>query len=249
MSVQVDQIFNTVNCVQTLSYLNTGLALANLAATVAGFAIVSDKLNKLSLEVQRLSSRINQITSILKQDIIGKYQELTMLYNQMTAKLAANEHINLDELERLLINMKAFLSTMVMNLNEKALQEDILLEIIYTMVPAYTSLLSEFVKTYYFAKQTNSPNYTIFLGLYDELENAWFKQQIFDYYLLDKRLPSLDVVDIINAQSLLGINGRVQVEDELDLVRMLGTKENYCNFENRIDEYVKAQVQMASAVA
>ena len=248
MSVQVDQIYKSVKSVQSLAYLNTGLGLANIAVNVAGFVMVSNKLNILSSEVQRMSSRLNQVVTLMKHEIIGKFQRLTMLYNQMAAKLDSNEQIDLDELERLIIEMRSFLSEMVLNLNEKALQEEVLLEIVYTLIPAYTSLLCEFVKSYYFMKQNNSPNYQMFLNLYNELEESHFRQCLFDYYMLNKKLNNIDVIDILNAQSLIGINGRVQVEDQLSLVQVLGTVNKLNEFECQVDAFVKEQVQQAAGM-
>ena len=249
MSFQVDHIFNTVKSVQALSYLNVGLSLVNVGVSVAGFAMISRKLNVLSSEVQRMSQRLNQITAILKNNIISRFQTLTMLYNQMSAKLSKNETIDLDVLEKLIIDMRSFLSEMVRNLNEKTLQEEILLEIVYTLVPAYTALLSEFVKLYYFEHAENAPNYTMFLSLYDELEGSDFRKHLFDYYMLDRKLPNLDVIDILNTQSLLGINGRVQVEDELNLVRIFETEKKYNHFNKELDDLIRAQVQVASAAS
>ncbi|MBQ3802718.1 MAG: hypothetical protein II845_03380 [Oscillospiraceae bacterium] len=249
MSVQVDQIFKAVNSVQNLAYLNAGLSLANIAVNVAGFALISAKLNSLSAEVRSLSGRVNQIANILKNERISEFQKLTMRYNQMSGKLEANEQIDLNELENLIIEMRAFISEMVRNLNEEALQEDIILEIVFTMIPAYTSLLCEFVKMYYFVKQSEAPNYTMFLSLYDELEDSDVKQRMFDYYMLEKKLKNLDVIDVMNAQSLLGINGRVQVEDELDLVRIMETEEKYSEFSRHVDEYVKEQMQAVASAA
>ena len=247
MSIQVNQIYNAVNSVQKLAYLNTGLSLVNIGVSVAGFAMISNKLNILGVEVQRLSQRLNQITVILKNNIISRFQTLIMLYNQTSSKLSKNEEIDLDSLEKQIIDMRSFLSEMVRDLNEQALQEEVLLEIIYTLVPAYTALLCEFVKLYYFEHSENTSNYTMFLTLYDELENSEFRKHLFDYYMLDKKLPNLDVVDILNAQSLLGINGRVQVEDELNLVRIFETEEKYNQFDKEIDDLIKAKVQVAAA--
>lgn len=247
MSLQVDQIFKTVSSVQSLAYLNTGLSLVNVGVSVAGFAMISGKLNTLSVEVQRISCQLNQITAIIKNNFISQFQTLTMLYNQMSGKLSRNEKIDLDAMEKLLIDMRAFLSEMVRDLNEQALQEEILLEIIYTLIPAYTALLCEFVKLHYFKHLDNSPNYTMFLALYDELESADFRKHLFDYYMLDRKLPNIDVIDILNAQSLLGINGRVHVEDELGLVRIFETEEKYNQFEKELDNLVIAQIQIAAA--
>ncbi|MBQ9661861.1 MAG: hypothetical protein IJV40_01775 [Oscillospiraceae bacterium] len=249
MSVQVDQIYKLVGSVQNLAYLNAGLGLVNLGVNIAGFAMISTKLNTLSSEIQKISVRVNQIANIQKNNIIARFQKLTMLFNQMSTKLQENAKIELDELEKLIIEIRAFLSEMILNLNDKALQEEILLEIVYTLVPAYTSLLCEFVKTYYFQKQNVPANYELFLKVYDELEEAHFRQNLFDYYMLTKKLSNLDVVDILNAQSLLGVNGRVQVEDELDLVRVLKNKEKYDDFERKVDSYVQEQVKAAVAAA
>ena len=249
LSLQVDQIYNSVKSVQALSYLNVGLSLANVGVSVAGFVMISNKLSALNMEVQRLSQRLNQISSIMKNNIIARFQTLTMLYNQMSGKLNKNEQIDLDALEKLIIDMRSFLSEMVRNLNEQTLQEEVLLEIVYTLVPAYTALLCEFEKSFYFTHQENSPNYNMFLALFDELESADFRNHLFDYYMLDKKFPNLDVIDILNAQSLLGINGRVQVEDELCLVRIFETEEKLKQFNKDVDNFVIAQVQVAATAS
>ncbi len=249
MSLEVDHIFNAVKSVQALSYLNVGLSLVNVGLSVAGFAMISNRLNTLNMEVQRLSQRLNQISAIMKNNIIARFQTLTMLYNQMSGKLNKNEQIDLDVLEKLIIDMRSFLSEMIRNLNEQALQEEVLLEIVYTLVPAYTALLCEFEKSYYFAHQENSANFSMFLALFDELESAEFRNHLFDYYMLDKKFPNLDVIDILNAQSLLGINGRVQVEDEISLVRIFETEENLDQFNKEVDNFIKAQVQVAAAAS
>ena len=249
LSLQVDQIYNSVKSVQALSYLNVGLSLANVGVSVAGFVMISNKLSALNMEVQRLSQRLNQISSIMKNNIIARFQTLTMLYNQMSGKLNKNEQIDLDALEKLIIDMRSFLSEMVRNLNEQTLQEEVLLEIVYTLVPAYTALLCEFEKSFYFTHQENSPNYNMFLALFDELESADFRNHLFDYYMLDKKFPNLDVIDILNAQSLLGINGRVQVEDELCLVRIFETEEKLKQFNKDVDNFVIAQIQVAATAS
>ena len=171
---QVDGIYQQVNSVMNMSYLNTGISLANMAVDVIGFIVVTEKLNVLNTEVQIVENKINKMSNLQKNDKITMCQKLIMQYNAKIAKIRDNEEVNLDKLEELLIDMRAFISEMLRNLHDQSLGETLVLKIVYTLMPAYTSLFHEFLQCYYFQKNSVPVNYEMFLSLYTELKSENF---------------------------------------------------------------------------
>lgn len=243
MAVQVDGIYQLTRTVQSLSYLNVGLSMANLAVDVAGFVVVNDKLNMLSSEVQLAANKINKIANVQKNEKISDCQKLIMRFNALSSKIRRGDNINLDDLEHLIIDMRAYLSEMILNLHDDALGTELVLKIINSLLPAYTLLFSEFTKRYYYQHQCLPGNYEVFLKLYDELEDMNFRAKLHDHYFLDERLHSQDVLDRLNAQMLLGLNGRVQIEDQTAILQMLGTRERVEEFDRELDSFVESWVR------
>ena len=245
MALQVDRVFQATNAVMNISYLNTGLALANTAVDVAGFIVVIDKLNTLNGEVQEVANAIAKMANMQKNEKISLCQVLIMRCNSMAAKIRDNDDINLDELDALLISMRAFISEMIMDLHDEALGEELVLKMVYTLMPAYTSLLNEFVKRYYFAKGATPANYEMFLSLYDELENGDFMKRLEDYFFLEKKMHGADIRDALNAQILIGLNGKIQIEDQVSVLKALQTKDKVLMFEQGLDKYVNRRKKEA----
>ena len=48
----------------------------------------------------------------------------------------------------------------------------------------------------------------------------------------------MDVFELTNVQMLIGVNHRVQIEDQAELLQSLKTKENIEAYEKKLDEYV-----------
>ena len=139
--------------------------------------------------------------------------------------------------------MRAFVSEMLRDLSDEVFEKEVILEIINTLMPAYTILFCEYLDRYYFEKQKEPANYDMFISLYDELVESDFVQKLEDYYFLDMKMHNIDVIDIINAQMLLGLNGRVQVEDQLEILKTLKTEENVKEFERDLDNYVREEIE------
>ena len=242
---QVDGIYQQVNSVMNISYLNTGIVLANTAVDVIGFIVVTEKLNTLNAEVQIVKNEINKITNLQKNEKIGICQNLIMRCNAMITKIKDDEEIDLDKLQDLLIDMRSFISEMVMNLQDQSLGETLVLKIVYTLIPAYTALFYEFLKRYYFQKNSIPVNYEMFFSLYTELKNENFIQKLQDYYYLHEKLHVADVLDILNAQVLIGLNGMIQIEDQLAILKAFETKEKVLLFEDCIDHYAEKRIKDA----
>lgn len=243
MAIQVDGIYQLTNSVRSLSYLNTGLSLANMAVDVAGFAVVNEKLNTLNSEVHYMVNQVNRVINIQKNNKIAMCQKLIMRFNSVSSKIQNFDEINLDNLELLIMDMRGFISEMIMDLQDEALGTELVLKIIFSLLPTYTLLFNEFIKRYYFEKHKLPANYGMFLKLYDEVENANFRDKLVEYFFIKEKKHSQDVIDLLNAQTLLSLNGKVQIEDQALLLQMLGTKETVEAFDKRLNGYVKSQIR------
>ena len=161
MAAPVDGIYQMTSSVMNISYLNAGLSLANTAVDMAGFIIVAEKLNALNTEVQIVANKINKMANVQKNEKIATCQKLIMRYNAMVAKIKDDE-MDLDKLEDVLIDMRTFISEMIMDLHDEALKESLVLKMVYTLMPAYTLFFNEFLCRHYFQKYSVPVNYKIF---------------------------------------------------------------------------------------
>lgn len=235
MASQVDSIFSSVECVKTLSYLNTGLSLANIAVDVAGFAMIAVMLNNLDKKIQVLDFKLDKLVVERRNEKIKEFQKLIMRFNTMKDCIT-KDNVDMKEMETLIFDLRAFISEMIRNMQESVFEEEIVLNIINTLMPTYTILFCEYLDRYFFENKTTPPNYEMFMNLYDEINNSNFKQKLEDYFFFEEKMHSIDVLDTINAQMLLGINGRVQVEDQLEILKKFETREAIEEFDRKLDE-------------
>ena len=56
-------------------------------------------------------------------------------------------------------------------------------------------------------------------------------------------IADADVVDLSNLQILIGLNYRVQIEDQAELLTTLGSKEAIDEFDRKLDEYINSWVE------
>ena len=243
LSVQVDSIYQLSNAIKTISFVNTGISLANLAVDVAGFVIINRKLNVVNSEIKTVINEIQKLSDIVKNEKISDCQKLIMKYNSLSSKILNSEAVNQDDMENLLIEMKTFISEMIRNLLDNTFDKNLLLDMIYILMPAYTQLFAEYNKRVYYSKQSLPPNYDIFMSLYSELENNDLRQDLQDYYFLNLKMYSQDVIDLLNAKTLVEMNQKVLIEDQVSAMRMLGTGEQCDAFEIELDEFVKSLIQ------
>ena len=242
VAVNVDAIAESMKGIEALASINIGLQLVNIAVNVAGFVIIANKLNKLSAEVKEISDKLGHISDVQKNEKIETCQVLIMKFNAVTDKVKTKSNINLDELQNLVIEMRAFLSSMISNLNDEALGADVILQIINTLMPAYTLLVCEHLDRYHFANGTVPTNYGMFVSLFDEFFTKQFSEKLEDYYMFEVGLSQLATTDAVNAQILMALNAKTQVEDQLVILEELKTKENIMNYrasmEAAINEYI-----------
>ena len=240
LSVQVDTILNAGNMLKSLSWLNAGLSLANIAVDVAGFEIIGNKLNELCREMQSTRTDVQQ----LKDDkIIEKYsdfQKLTRKYNQIVDQIQNYETIDYRVIDDLIMEIEQYLTIILDNANKGLLNIEDVLSMITTLSPAYSVLIKEWYRRYYYAYRKTPSSYNDYIHLYDTLLNPEFKKNLHDHYFIDKKMGYIDTLDVINAYSLLVLNGKTEVEDQLTILEALSSnKTEVDEFEATVKRFEK----------
>ena len=85
----------------------------------------------------------------------------------------------------------------------------------------------------------------MFLSLYDELDTEQYYEKLQDYLFLDKELRVGEVIDALNALRLIGFNGRVQIEDQMSLMKALETRDRIVLFEKDLESYITKKMKEA----
>ena len=238
ISFDIGSLAKSMNIQNACSFVEIGLSCVNLAATVVGFIVISHQLNDLSADVKQVLHTVEKIANVQKNNLLSEYQKLIMRFNSMSSKIGRNEPVSMDELETLIIDMRAYISEMVMNLTDDAMETEIVLKVINALLPAYTQLFHEFMKRYFYEKESLPANYNMFLDLYREMDSEKFRKIIEEYLFVTEGRHNMEVLELTNIQMLIGVNHRTQIEDEAELLKTLGTRAAVEEYDRRVEAYV-----------
>ena len=233
----VDQIFKSNKAIKGITYLNTGLAVANLAVDIAGFVIISNKLNDLSKE---LNGKLDVLINKDINDLKAEHRELFMQFGFTAKRISNGEDVPFKEYEKMLTDLSSYISKMEDNVLKKVVDTGLGLEIIYTLLPAYSLLFNEYTKAYFLKNNQKPANYEFMYQLYDELLSNEFRQCIEDYYFLERDKTSIEVIDISNMHRLMVLNDKIIANDIMQLLIKLGSADKIKEFNAEVEKCVQA---------
>lgn len=243
MAANVDALADGIKNLDKMAALNIGLDLVNIAVDVAGFVIIANKINCLSSEINDISKKIDQVLTLQKTEKYESCQKLLMRFNSFTDSVKHDDNVDMGVLENLIIDMRAFISGMIMNLINGGLMMEDVLPMINLLLPAYTLLVCEHLDRYYFKNEDLPSNYEMFISLYDEMLTQQFIEKLEDYYMFNIRLNHLDMTDAVNTQILMFINEKTQIEDQLTILKELKTKEKVLNYRAAVEEAINRYIE------
>lgn len=239
MAVNVDQIFKTTNVAKALSYVNVGLSLANLAVDVAGFVVVCKKINELNVRIQELSDKIDRIEKLETNKLIKESRDYALQSNSLLEKISLGEEVDLDSYEEFINKFTNYLNLVIDCIGDNSVDMEILLTVFNYLMPSYTLATCEFIDRYYFKKGLVPSNYKSYLNLFDRLGSEDYIRRLEDFFFFEEKLGTLDTIDAVNAQIFIALNGRVQLEDQVEILTSLKTKEKIMEFKKALDEYAE----------
>lgn len=235
MVTRMDGIYQGMDAVKGLAYMNIGLSMVNMAVDLIGFKIVSDNLGKLNESLVEISKTIEKMAVVQSNERIKDCDKLIMQFNSLASKIQDDDCVDMDKVDNWLIEAKAYISEMLSNLSNRAMSIEVLLNMIYTLIPSYSIMLSYYLKQYYFQKQKRPLNYDIYLSLFDKIMEDSLDKKLFDYYVLEKHYSLMDAANITDAQLLLSLNAKILIEDQQVMMESLKTKENFEAVDKKID--------------
>ena len=236
----MDKMYGSMKKIEVLTYINTGLLLADLAVDIAGFVVVVKKLNEISKE---LNEKLDKVANKGKNDLVGEYQQYLMHFGNTAQKISNGEDVSFEEYQNLLGEMRPYISKMKTNIVEGVFNIELALEILYTLLPAYALIFNEYTKAYYMEKGQKPANYDFMFSLYDEIGSPELIQTISDYYFLEKGLTSIEALDLSNMHALMVINDKIIANDIMQLLMALESKDKIIEVNNEIDKIVKERVR------
>lgn len=238
LSVDVDKIFSATKALKGLSYLNVGLSLANIAVDIAGFVIINKKLNELDGKVQALSDKMSDIEIVRN---VREYRDLIYTYNSFMEDISLKKEIDLKKFDEFVKDLTGYLNQILDYFEKQILDIEVLLTILNALLPAYTLAVCEYIDRYYFANNKVPANFDLYTNLFDRLGSKEFIDLLEDYFFFDKKLNTIDTMDAISAEVLLGINGRVQIEDQVAILEELKTRDKIEELDKLLEKYAEEQ--------
>ena len=247
LSVKVDSVFSSLNklsFVNTgLSGLNVGLSIANLAVSVKGFKEISNKLDNVSKQLNSIEISIEKLLNLGKNGIKKEYNSIKGKINHYYDNVRKNNNINIDTYEEFILEVNTFLKNVIDNMNDDTFGFDWLFEMLYSVIPAYTFLLNDFLKRYYYENHEFPTNLSSFMEVYDMILDLNKDNQLFDYLFLIKGMRITDAIDAVNIQELIVLNSKVQIEDYMSLYSAFDSEQKLCDFNRELDQIILDDVK------
>lgn len=240
MAPKFDDVFKNMNVIKSLECMNVALNALNLGATIVGFVIISQKINEVDKKLQAVEVKIDKLGNYHKNELSAEYHELAMRFNSITNKMKNKETIDFDSLEDLLIDMNKFLKDKaIKNIEDRAIDPDLLLSMVNTLLPSYTILLKLYLTEHYLAFERMPDNCSSFLGIYQDLKEEKFIESVHDYFFLDKELSGYDSLMAVTIEQVLVNDELIQIFDRISIVKAVGSKAEYEKLDSLLNTTVK----------
>ena len=221
-----------------LSFLNSVVSLADLAVNIVGFKIISEKLNKTNEKLVKLESDIEILINNEKVKLRTKYNEIVRSVNDYTDRIEDNENMPLEKFGDFISSLCGFIEALIEDISYNTFDNSFLLEMLYTLMPAYSFMLDTYLKQYYFEKNKFPTNYThgAYTNVFDRILALNKNNRFFDYLVLEKDVHIIDAIDIVNVQNLLAIEYKTQIQDRAKLFETFHSEKELCDFEKELKQ-------------
>lgn len=238
------QLSNLKN-IDELEMILNGL---NLCATVAGFAIMYDKLNKMSSQINKVLSTIKQV-----QETQGHYEfkkilsiHCDMLDHRKTKKYYTEEQM------RELVDGEYNVLSMLIEVFEKGNFEDVetLLYSIISLSSMLAVSLKYFDEIYYFNNKDTiqsgeiwHTSHSCWLNIYDELTSEKMVEALQDYAIFNKSFNTqkMDLFCINVLQTIK--DAKKEIEDNQSLLIEFENEKKFNEFKNYTNTQIKEKIE------
>ena len=226
----------------TASLLATGVGFANLAVSIAGFKMMSDKLNAISDKVDRVNKGVDKLHEKYDYDVFIKpLNRLENKAKEITGSLQNNLKVEQRNFKDTIIAYQEYLLEICDRCFYKGM--DLYLDLYYKISPVFTNLITLYYQVGY-ENITSQKDFMHkdWLKVFDKNTSDTFMHSMQDYYLLEKHLYNKDVNLLMKGHIDLNQAMCMKIEDTVTLMRYVKTAEEYQKF---MDAVQKAATQKA----
>ncbi len=246
VSSSVDAVFANTNLIKNLSFLNTGLSAANLGVNIAGFVIISAQLNNmeknLNKSLSRIEKNVEKLTNFNEIEFRSIAHEIVLEFNDMCQTLVSGGHVELTDQRKFMDKMNTYCHMIVDFMNEDVMDMGMLLDVLFSILPAYSTIFENFIYDYYFEKKMMPASYKEYLSVFSKILDDSLIQKIADHLFLNQKLSSEETFNAINALEGSVLSYATGIIDRADLVKMIRDKNQYDQLMNDIDMSVKEEL-------
>lgn len=239
----VNNLGNVTKSLEALTALNAVLGAANLCATVAGFAIMNEKLNEVNSNIEDVIDIIqNQYSIDLKED----FTKIKNDYDFILDEKRHNNPIGRKDFVEKINNQHALLQKLIECFCIYKTQSNN--EAILLMILALSSMMCESIKYFneeYFEEYSNENDinkklYSIdeWMKDYDAINSKQFINRIYELYFIDKGLNQTEAnTSIFEIENM--INEHVQsIYDAIEMLKYSNDPEEFKKMLKEIDAFV-----------
>ena len=239
---KMENISASLKSFSKLEYINMAINLVNLGVTVYGIVYIKNRLNEVQAKLDHMSSEVSRIKSLLTSELQADFHRICLNFGTMTTRIKDNDSVSRPEIEQLLTEMRVFIQRIMRDFSSGA-AADIALDMIFSLLSAFTALLCYYVREYYFDKKHLPDHIKSFTDVYEELMDDQFLRRIEDYLILNQEMGIVPASEAITAQKLFVLNCVLQYEDQIDRLTMVDTAEEYDELEKMINEQVRTEIE------
>ena len=239
LSTQFGRVFQDAKVLKTISFVNTGLNVANLVVNVAGFIIIAKKLNdldaKITKDLESLSAKVDKLIANTTNEHYSKWHKLILDYNNVADYI---DETSLKEIGELLSETRSFFTLLLADYHQNIVDGDICLEMLTGLLPVYTSLLDLYIVKHYTAKQSLPNNYEQFMSVYEDVLASSVLAKMTDLLFIDKQLNWNVTQHAVDSYVCSVINYATRIQDRTKLIQFFETEAKLKAYDERVKQHV-----------
>lgn len=250
MSEKNIKMLNNISKISNMGLILNGL---NLCATCAGFAIIYDKLNKMSDEISQQFAHLENLvkkTSDIKTKL--DFNITVSIHSNMLDCERKGQPFSEDKLYKL-VNREYLLLEYLIDSFRQDISADNgnLIFLIMTVLSMFTAALQKYDELYYFNNSDvlkDDPwhvDHKKWLGIYDTLSSQWFIEKLQDYASFETSLSTFGVdayyISLLDQVADL----KEEIEDNQKLIAAMGDIDIYRKYRELTKKEISDSIERA----
>ncbi|GEM_PF-3694222 len=250
ISGDISSVLNGIDSLTALSWVNLGLTAINTGATVAGFAMLNKKINRMQQGIDEIRAQVEDARQEIKEikdlslitNIEERYGRLLNTTKRLTVNIEIGKEVKHLDLEDLIEDYRAFLSSITSFVLKHPSEP--LLDIIYSLQPLFANLIILYYERFFEVYgEMLHPNHVTWIDVFEKIGGREFSDMLIDFYTIEKGFHHKAVNDVISANFLMVCDKEQKITDVINIMQVALTHEKYQAIMEAIDFYTYNQAK------